>query len=544
MRFLCLLIFLSLFSNSGAQERVIPSEKPKLIIGITVSEMRYDYLKRYWDKFGDGGFKRLINQGTYCRNVHHDYLLSESAAGYASIATGAYPDVHGMVSEYWYDRLRNEVTFCIADEHVETVGGSYDQGRYSPSKLMVSTLSDDMKLTGKFKSKVVSLSLDPVAAVINGGHTANAAYWYDNTSGKWISSSYYQDSLSSWVNDFNNKNFANIYLDKVWEPSLPLKAYTESLSDTSDYEKGIKGRKVFPYDLSKLSAISKKEKNYELLKYTPFGNSYTKDFAISTIVNENMGKDKITDWLMIGFSSSGYAGDIFNSWSVEMEDIYLRLDKDIEHFLNFVDKEIGLKNVLIYVTGENAVANDPAYLIDQRIPSGYFNYNAAISLLKSYLNLIYGSGDWIKFYYSQQLYLNIDLIESSKLSLTEFQNRVARFMIQFEGVSNVLTSDNLMTNNYTRGAFEKIQKSYNQKRSGDILINLEAGWVEKGPDRKESSSFHYDTHVPLIWYGWKIGRAELSRQISVTDIMPTLGYFMDLSRPAAMQGEVIKELLE
>jgi predicted AlkP superfamily pyrophosphatase or phosphodiesterase len=544
MRFLSLLIFLGLFSNSRAQERVIPSEKPKLIIGITVSEMRYDYLKRYWDKFGNGGFKRLINQGTYCRNVHHDYLLSESAAGYASIATGAYPDVHGMVSEYWYDRLKNEVTYCISDDHVETVGGSYDQGRYSPSKLMVSTLSDEMKLTGKFQSKVISVALDPVAAVISGGHTANAAYWYDNTNGKWITSSYYQDSLSTWVKDFNAKAFANIYLDKIWEPFLPLKDYTESLSDTSEYEKGLKGRKVFPYDLSKLSAISKKEKNYELLKYTPFGNSYTKDFAISAIVNEKLGKDNITDWLMIGFSSSGYAGNNFNSWSVEMEDIYLRLDKDIEHFLNFVDNEVGLKNVLIYMTGENAVANDPAYLIDKRIPSGYFNYNASISLLKSYLNLIYGTGDWIKFYYSRQLYLNTDLIESSKLSLIEFQNRVARFMIQFEGVANVLTSDNLITNNYTRGAFEKIQKSYNQKRSGDILINLEAGWVEKGPDRQEFSSFHYDTHVPLVWYGWKIGRDELSRRMSVTDIMPTIANFLDLSRPAATQGEVIKEMLE
>jgi len=544
MRVILLVLLITQFINISAQERVIPSEKPKLVIGIVVSEMRYDYLKRYYDKFGDGGFKRLVNQGTFCRNTHHDYLLSGSASGYASLVTGAYPDVHGIVSEYWYDRLKGQVQYCIDDNSINTVGGSYDQGRFSPSSMMVSTLSDELRLATKFRSKVVSVSLDPEAAIISGGNTANAAYWYDNTKGTWITSSYYADSLPTWVQDFNSKGFADIYLGKTWDKLLAMEEYTESLPDTGTFEKGIKGRSVFPYNLEKISAISRKEKDYKILKYTPFGNSYTSDFAVSAILNEELGKDKVTDWLNVGFSVTSYAGEVFNSWSVEMQDIYLRLDKDIEHFLDFVDEEVGLKNVLIYLTAENAIANEPDYLKEQRMPSGYFNYNSAVSLLSSYLNLIYGSGDWVKFYHSRQIYLNTELIENSKLSLKDFEDKVARFMIQFEGVSNVLTANNLMSNNYTRGAFEKIQKSYNQKRSGDIILNLNPGWIEKGPAKKEASSFRFDTHVPLIWYGWKIGRDEIPEKISVTDIMPTLAYFLDLSRPDAVQGEIIYKLAE
>ena len=293
-----------------------------------------------------------------------------------------------------------------------------------------------------------------------------------------------------------------------------------------------------------MSRLNRKEKDYSILKATPLGNTFTKDFAISAIVEEELGKDDITDWLNLNFSAGQYLGHYYSSWSVEMEDMYLRLDKEIEHFLNFVDAEIGTKNVLYYITAENAASHDPSYLIDRRVPSGYFNYNSAILLLKSYLNVIYGNGDWVKFYYSKQIYLNQSLIDDSKLSLSEFQDRVARFMIQFEGVSNVLTSDNLMRNNYTRGEFEKIQKTYNQKRSGDVILQLNPGWVENGADRTHASSYHFDTHVPLVFYGWKIGRAEISRKISITDIMPTIAYFLNISRPQSMQGSIIPELVD
>ncbi len=545
MRSIAVIIFLFAFIHGmSAQDRAIPSEKPKLIVGIQVSGMRYDYLARYWDKYGDGGFKKLVTKGTVCRNAHHDYLVPEPGSGYASIATGTYPDMHGMVSDYWYDRLKEKVTYCIGDDKTETVGGGYDQGKYSPKNLMVSTVSDEMKLAGQFKSKVISISLDPVAAVISGGHTANGCYWYDDTNGQWITSNYYVDSLPGWVNSFNEKKLADLYLSRVWEPLLPMDEYTASLPDTSRFDTGFDGQKTFPYDLAKLSRLKRNKAKYDIMKATPYGNTYTSDFAASAVVDEKLGKDEYTDWLNVIFSGTGYAASYFSSRSVEMEDLYLRLDKDLEHFLDFLDREVGLKNVLIYFTADNASANEPGYLSGNRLPAGYFNYNAAISLLKTYLNVIYGSGDWVHLYYGQQIYLNRVLIEDSRLSIPEFQDRVARFMVQFEGVSNALTASDLVKNNYTGGAFGSIQKSYNQKRSGDVLLYLTPGWVEKGADRQFASNVHYDTHVPLIWYGWKIGRKVISRKVSVTGIMPTIANFLNISGSPGMEGEVIGEMEE
>ncbi len=538
------LLFFASVCELNAQDRIIPSEKPKLIVGIQVSGMRYDYLVRYWDKFGDGGFKKLVNKGTVCKNAHHDYLVPESGSGYASIATGTYPDVHGVVSNYWYDRLKEKITYCVEDEKTETIGGSFGEGKYSPEKLMVSTISDELKLAGQFKSKVISISLDPVGAIISGGHTADGCYWYDNVSGRWITSSYYVDSLPHWVQDFNDKKLADLYLTKTWETSLPADQYNASLPDTSWIEKGFNGQHTFPYDLDKLSHPKRNTVRFDLLKETPFGNTYTADFVASAVVNEKLGKDDVTDWLNVIFAANAYAGEYFSSRSVEIEDMYLRLDNDIEHFLDFLDREVGLKNVLIYITADNASANEPAYLAGNSMPTGSFNYNAALSLLKTYLNVIYGSGDWVKFYYAQQIYLNRILIEDSRLSIPEFQDRVANFMVQFEGVSNALTASDLVKNNYTRGNFSSIQKSYNQKRSGDVLLYLTPGWIEKGIDRQYASTIHYDSHVPLIWYGWKIGRDEISRRVSVTDIMPTIANFLNISSPAGMQGSIINELTE
>jgi len=543
MRFLFSITFLLIsITNIFSQNPSVASEKPKLIIGIVVSEMRYDYLNRYWDKFSAGGFKRLVDGGTFCKNAHHDYLISESGEGFATIATGAYPDVHGIVSDFWYDRLRDKITNCVADDKVSTIGGAFEQGKYSPKSLLTSTLSDQARIAGQFKPKVFSISMDPKAAVLSGGYSANAAYWFDTEKGGWISSSYYLDSLPSWVSDFNSKSFSELYLQRLWEPLLPIISYTESLADDNKYETGFSGNKIFPYDLNKMSMVKKNQRSFELLKSTPFGNSLTKDFAIATIVNEQLGKDNYTDWLQIGFPVTAYIGDRFSSNSIEIEDTYLRLDKDIEHFLNFIDEQVGMKNVLIYLTADNAISEDPAFLADQGLPVGYFNYNSAMSLLGTYLNLIYGKGDWVKFYYAQQIYLNRDLIENSKISLEDFQNVVASFMIQFEGVANTLTATNLMTNNYTRGFFEKIQNSYNQKRSGDVLIHLSPGWTEKGTDKQYASSFRYDSHVPLIWYGWKIGRSSIIRPVSVTDIMPTIAVFLDIPRSGSLEGSLIEEM--
>jgi len=523
----------------------IPSEKPKLIIGIVIDQMRYDYIYRFWDKYSEGGLKKMVTGGTFCKNAGYDFLINETAVGHATISTGALPSHHGIISNNWYASLQDEVINCVYDDRVSTVGGSYESGRCSPSKLLASTIGDEMKLSNNFASKVIGIALDNSAAILSAGHSADFAFWYDGERGNWVSSSYYIDSLPDWVEDFNGKRLPDTYLERTWETFRPITEYTESVSDTTPSEDGFKGKYTFPYDLKRISSISKKEKDYTVIKSTPFGNVLTKDFAIAAIVNEELGQDEFTDLLTIGFSSTEYIGKKFGSNSVEMEDAMIRLDHELEHFLEFIDDYVGEKNTLIYLTADHGLTYSPEYLKQYRIPSGEFNAYSSLSLLSSYLNVVYGKGDWFKYYYAQQLYLNHDLIEDSRISLLEIQNRVVQFLIQFEGVSNAISAQTLQTTNFTDGIFRKIQNGYHQKRSGDVIINLAPGWVE---NNTASSSYHSsyvgDNHVPLIWYGWKIKRSTISRTVNLTDIASTLSYFLDITKPNAATGEVILELVE
>jgi hypothetical protein len=530
---------------SMAQDhKKIPSEKPRLIVGIVVDQMRMDYISRFWNKYGSGGFKKLIQGGTYCKNASYQYLINETAVGHATISSGALPSCHGIIANTWYVSLQDKVINCVEDERCQTIGGAFESGRNSPSRMLASTTGDELKLSNGFKSKVIGIALDNNAAILSAGHSADYAFWFDAQSGNWITSSFYADSLPGWMTEFNKKDIGRLYLQWVWEPLLPIENYAESLPDLNNFEKGISGKSVFPYDLKKLSQSRGSGLNYELIKYTPFGNSFTKDLAITAIVNENLGKDEYTDILTVGFSASQYIGRIFNSNSVEMEDALIRLDKELEHFLNFLDEYVGIENVLIYLTADHGLTYNPAFLEEQKIPSGEFNPNAVLSLLSSYLNILYGEGNWVRYYYARQVYLNRELIEDARIPLQEFQQKVAMFLLQFEGVSNAVTSYTLQTTSFPDGIFRNIQNGFHQKRSGDIIINLSPGWTEKNNDNSVNSSFFMgDNHVPLIWYGWKISRATINRSVSMTDIAPTLSYFLDISNPNASTGEVILELV-
>jgi predicted AlkP superfamily pyrophosphatase or phosphodiesterase len=532
----------SLFCQESAR---IPSDKPKLIIGIEINQFRYDYIPRFWNKLSEDGFKKLIGRGSYCENTSYNYLSSDLGVGSATIATGTNPSQHGIVASSWYNNLKDEIEDYILDPEVKTIGGGFEVGQYSPKNLMVSTYADEIKIANNFKSKIISISLDPAPSIFSTGHSANEVYWFDIISGNWITSSFYADSLPQWVIDFNNKKFADTYMQNDWTTLLPITEYSASLLDNNDFETGIYGQKVFPYILKDISKKFDKKNNYEILKYTPFGDNLTKDFAISSIVGEELGKDEYTDVLNISFTVSERIGNLFGPLSVETEDIVLRLDKEIAHLLDFVDKTIGKENVLIYLTAEHGVVHIPEYLNQNKIPSGYFTSAGAISLLRSYMNNIYGKGDWIKQYHGQQIYLNRTLIEDAKLKLSDVQDKVANLMLQFSGVANTMTSTTLQSTNFTEGIFNTMQNGCNQKRSGDVVLNLRAGWAEK-PDLNQgfAPAYGYDRRVPLIWYGWKIGRNTIHRKVDLTDIAPTICTLLEISYPNSATGSPILEIIE
>ena len=537
---LYIFIFLSFSFNTFAQRRKdIPPEKPKLIIGLVIEDMRYDYLTRFWDNFGKNGFKRLINEGTLCKDANYDYMLTQTAPGFATIATGCNPVVHGIVSDYWYKRIKKLSTFAVFYDKVKTVGASKDIYPYAPVNILTTTFTDELKLFNNGKSKVIGISFNPEAAVLPVGHMGDAAYWFDDISGNWITSTYYCDSLPVWVKNFNDKKFPDIYKERDWLPLLSKSDYHSGSKNGNSENIGFSTENKFARQITKFL----RKDNYAVLRATPYGITLTKDFAISAILNEDLGEDNYTDFISIGFASTAKVSESCGPNSVELEDLYIRLDKELAHFLNFVDEQFGKKNVLIYLTSDHGSAYPPEELTANRIPAGTFNADRAIMLLRTYLNAVYDKGNWVTAYHNKQIYLNHTSIEDAGLKLNAVQDVVAQFIIQFTGVANTVTSTTLEQSHFNTGIFSFIQNSYNQKRSGDIYINLEPGWIEKGDYISTANSANkYDRHVPLIWYGWKIKRAKISRTIYIKDIAPTISNFIDIPFPNGCTGNIIKEL--
>ncbi len=542
--FLLQLIIL-LFAQTGVSQVVLPPEKPKLVVKVIVSQMRYDYLQRYASKFSDDGFLHLMKEGAFCRNARYNYMLTQSLPGIATISTGASPSVHGIVSNQWFSRLTGQEVDAVADDKVNTTGGSFASGKYSPKQLITSTLGDELRLLDS-RSKVISVSLEPGQAVIAGGHNPTGVFWMDRERGKWITNTYYAESLPAWVDSLNAKGFADIYLNRDWNLSNPLNEYLEA--DTIGLKDTNARRRIMDKLKNLVSGIVQQKKptrDYSPLLETPFGINYTKDLAIAAIVGEGLGRDDYTDIITITLTPTRTIGQNYGPYSIEMEDTFIRLDKEMGHFISFLNYQVGRQNYILILTSDQGVATSPEYLEKAKIPGGYFDPRQATALLGSYLNIVYGSGNWIIGYHEKQIYLNRRLIEDSNLNLRDVQDRVANFMLQFTGVANVATGYSLQSASFTSGIFEKFQNSYNQRRSGDVIINLEPGWVERnGKVTSANSPYSYDAHVPLIWYGWKMKRRQILSPIDMSEIAPTLSTLIGISWPNGATGKPIRELLD
>jgi predicted AlkP superfamily pyrophosphatase or phosphodiesterase len=536
-----LLLFISLFFNKLVLSE--KHEKPKLIIGIVVEQLRYEMINRYFDVLSEDGIKRLINEGAFCKQAYFNYSLTNSGPGCATIVTGANPNVHGIISDKWYDDLAEKEMSCIEGNKFKYMNGKVSYGNFSPKNILSSSIGDEIKLAYNDSSKIISIGMNPVSSVMSGGRAADYAFWFEDGTGKWNTGNYYSDSLPQWVKDFNNKNFQDIYIKRTWTSFFSLDNYKTSLNDNSKFEFGFSHyRKTFPYELSFFKSRSS---DYKYLKYSPFGNTYTKDFALTAIVEEKLGKDEYPDFLSVNFSGNSYLGKYFGPRSVETEDMYVRLDKDIAHFLKFIDDNIGKENVLIYFTSDHGVAEVPDYLKWNKINSGIFNGQKSIALLESYLQILYGEGRWVNKYCAKQIYLNRKQIDKSNISITEVQEKVVNFMTQFNGVANALSATTLQTTNFNSGVFNIMQNSFNQKRSGDVIINLEPGWIEKTNKLTTAGSlYNYDRHVPLIWYGWETKNISVDSNVDMIDIAPTISWILGISNPNAAQGKALYNIVK
>ncbi len=533
------------FLNTQAQSnKLLPPERPKLIVQLVVGQMRNDFLHRYWQNFSDDGFKVLVNEGSFCKNANYNYLLTQSAPGMATLLTGAQPASHGIVSDRWLNRSNNEMVTATFDKRYRGVGGDDMYGSHSPRNMLASTLGDELKRWNP-ASKVFAVSLDPQQAVLAAGHSGDGAYWLNPYYGTWMTSNFYQKALPEWVSTFNNKQLADAYVQRSWETLLPMNFYISPDISAIDTTKNKEVEATnSPLTLVKsLFAEKAKDKNYEVLTNTPFGNSYTKDFALSAIVSENLGQDAITDLLTIYFGSTADICRKYGTNSVELEDAYYRLDRELAHFMSFINETIGRENVMIVLTSDHGTDDSQSKNNTFRVPSGTFEPKQSIALLKSYLTATFGKGDWVKAYDQKQIYLNRSLIEDRNLKLSDFQGKASEFMVQFSGVAGSVTSTTLVNTVFNQGNLLKIQNSYSIKRSGDILFFLEPGWTERSESTSaQSSPYSYDSHVPLIFYGWKIKRKSILAPMDITDVAPTIATFIDISWPNAASGKPLEEI--
>lgn len=521
-------------------------DKPKLVVGIVVDQMRYDYLYRYWDKYGEGGFKKLVRQGFNFKNNHYSFVPTYTGPGHASIYTGSVPAIHGIIGNNWYRRESNSSVYCTEDNSVQTVGSSSTAGQMSPENMLTTTITDELRLSNNMQSKVIGIALKDRGSILPAGHTANDAYWFDSPTGNWITSTYYRSDLPEWVKSFNNKKYPDQHLSQVWNTILPIEQYTESTADDQPWEAALAGevKPVFPHNLP---AIRKQD--YELLRYTPGGNTITKDFAIAALRAEGLGKGAATDFLALSFSTPDYMGHSFGPNSIEVQDMYLRLDKEIEELINVLEQEVGKENVLIFLTADHGAANVPAYMKSQKIPAGVASSALIRDSVEQMLDKTYGEGMWIEKYMNQQVYLNRKLIDAKKLRRAEVQEKVASYVIRFEGVARAVSADALQQNDWSSGMMAKVEQGYNAKRSGDVVLLLEPGWFEGWGEQEPKGTTHgsqsnYDTHVPLLWYGWKIKPGESTVLTEITDIAPTIASWLNIQEPNGSVGKPLQQYMK
>ena len=538
------LFAVNLISANDLKQISEEPKKPKLVIGLVVDQMRYDYLRIFYDRFGEGGFKKLINEGYHLENTHYNYIPTYTAVGHASIYTGTTPDHHGIIGNNWYDKVLKKSIYCVDDSKFETVGATTG-GQKSPYRMVTTTITDQLKLAQNMRGKTIGIAIKDRSSILPAGHTANAAYWFEgNDVGKFISSTFYMNELPQWVNEFNNSGIANNYLNLVWDTYYPIETYTETIADNNPYEGGYNGKDTptFPYDLSELRH---KNGNYNLLKEVAFGNSYTVDFAKAAILGEQLGKGEFTDFLSVSFSTPDYIGHNFGTNAKEIEDNYIRLDKDLEHFIKFLDEEVGKGNYTLFLTADHAAVPVPAYLQSLKIPSRYLNNNDFRNFIHGLTAKLYGSKEIMENYSNGQIYLNHETLNKLNLNKVEVAERLAQEIIHYKDVYKVVTAKDVQTTNYDYGILSQVQNGFNQKYSGDIIVvPFPASLSYSKTGTSHGSGYNYDTHIPLIFYGQGIKQGASDEYYRIIDIAPTIASLLNITRPNSCTGRTITEVLK
>ncbi|MDD5184833.1 MAG: alkaline phosphatase family protein [Paludibacter sp.] len=508
------------------------TERPRLVIGIMMDGLQQKHIDLLWNYFDPNGFKKIIGEGSNCENVHYDIISAGDASDIANVMTGSIPYFNGIAGNNYYDRDSRSVVPIIEDDNQVGIG---TKRTVSAHNMLSSTIMDELMLAYPNKSKSYAVAINATDAIMLGGHTANSVAWIDDEQLKWVTTGYYTDGLSHWADDMNVNGVFQNYTARTWGPLYAINTYS-SAPNREDKRFG------FLYDPRSLKSKNLPE---TILKTTPSANSLVADLALKIITEEQLGTDKYPDMMMLQFTVHTPFEKTSALQSAEKEDMYLRLDKDIQNLLQKIDVKIGLNKTLVFMFGNQTGVHSPAELGENKIPAGYFNANRSMALLSTYLMAVYGQERWIDGYYAKNIYLNKKKIEEKKINFHEMQQNIAQFMLEFEGIQDAFPSSQVLNMGRNGNSIlERIQNSSNKKSIGDIILTLLPGWIEvddKNNPVGESNAIV--SYTPLYFYGWQIPAKKVIRSYQTTDIAPTISRILNIPMPNASLGKPIEEVI-
>lgn len=530
------------FAQSKKDQANVPN-RPKLVVGIVVDQMRWDYLYRYYDRYtADGGFKRLLHKGFSCENTFIPYTPTYTACGHTCVYTGSVPAIHGITGNNWYDNELKRTVYCTEDKSVKSVGTTTDAGLMSPKNMLATTVADELRLATNFRSKVVGVAIKDRGAILPAGHSANGAYWYDSKTGDFITSTFYMNDLPQWVKDFNNQKLVDKYYEQGWNLLYPANTYVQSTADEKPYEAKPFGadQKGFPYDLKRFIG-----KSYGSVSSTPYGNTLTAEMAKAAVTNEQLGADDITDFLAVSFSSPDYIGHAFGPNSMEAEDGFLRLDKELGSLFDFLDNKVGKGQYLLFISADHGVSHVPGFNNENKLPGGTVDDAKWLKELEPKLQAAFGASKLITGSWNNMVTLNHSLIDSLKLDEQAVKKLIVDYLSLQPGVSRAFALDDLNTVPLSGTIRERINNGYYPRRCGDIQFVLQPAYFDGGKTGTTHGLWNpYDSHIPLVWYGWGIKPGKTNRETYMTDIAPTIAAKLRIQMPSGNVGHVITEVAE
>lgn len=517
-------------------------ERPKLVVGLVVDQMRWDYLYRYYEKYQNDGFKRLLKEGYSFNNVHINYIPTYTAIGHTTIYTGSVPAIHGIAGNDWFDKTSGKNVYCTTDESVKPVGtADVKSGSHSPKNLWSTTVTDELLLATNFQAKVVGVSLKDRASILPAGHHPTGAYWFDDTTGNFVTSSYYMNQLPKWMNDFNAQKMPDQLVKNGWNTLLPIAEYTESSPDNSPWEGLLGSAKTPTFPYSNLAADYQLKKDN--IRSTPFGNTLTLKAAEAAIKGEQLGADSITDFLAVNLASTDYAGHKFGPNSIEVQDVYLRLDRDLAEFFKYLDDKVGKGEYTVFLSADHGGAHSEGFMEEHKMPTGFYGEdNKEFNVM---LKDKFKVDQLISKITNNQVYLDDKLISENNLDAEQVKQSLIDILNKDQSVLFAVDMKRAGSSSIPEPIKTRITNGYNWQRSGDIQVIYHDNWL---PTYAKLGTTHgawnsYDSHIPLIFMGWGIKNGESNKDYNMTDIAPTISSLLHIQFPSGNIGNPIVEVI-